>query len=46
MDWLVFISGIVLFFAPFAFGYSGNPAALWTSMIMSAILVVLGFLKS
>jgi hypothetical protein len=42
----VFISGIVLFFAPFALGFSGNPLALWTCMIMSAILAVLGFIKS
>ncbi|HEX9076689.1 MAG TPA: SPW repeat protein [Anaerolineae bacterium] len=46
MNWLVFLSGIVLFFAPFALGFSGNPLALWTCMIMSAILAVLGFIKS
>ncbi len=46
MNWVMFISGIMLFFAPFAFGYSGNPAAVWTCMIMSAILAVLGFIKS
>ncbi len=46
MNWLMFISGIVLFFAPFVLGYSENPAALWTSMIMSTILQVLGFIKS
>ncbi len=46
MNWVTLISGIVMFFAPFAFGYSGNPAAVGTSMIVSAILAVLAFLKS
>ncbi len=46
MNWIMLIAGIVLFFAPFAFGYSANPAALWTSMLMSAILAVLAFVKS
>ncbi len=46
MNWITLILGIVLFFAPFAFGCSGNPAALWTSMLMSALLAVLAFVKS
>ncbi len=46
MNWGMLISGIGMFFAPFAFGYSGNAAALWASMLMSAVLAVLAFVKS
>ena len=45
MNWVTMIGGVVLFFAPFITGYSNNPAALWTSLIMGVVLVVLGYLK-
>ena len=44
--WVTIISGALLFLAPFVFGYSGTPVALWTSVIMGVLMVVLGFLGS
>ncbi len=38
--------GALLFVAPFAFGYSGNAAALWTSLILGALIAIFGYLKS
>ncbi len=32
--------------APFLFGYNGNTAALWTSLIMGILIAVLGYFKS
>ncbi len=46
MNWVTAIAGLVMIMAPFLFGYTGNPAALWTSLIMGIILPVLGYLKA
>lgn len=46
MKWVNVISGVVLFLAPFVFGYSGTPAALWTGLIMGVVIAVLGFMQS
>ncbi len=45
MNWATAIAGLVMAVAPFLFGYSGNPAALWTSLILGVIITVLGYLK-
>lgn len=46
MNWVTIIAGVALFLAPFVFGYSGNPAALWTSLVMGVVIAVLGYLKA
>jgi hypothetical protein len=46
MNWVTVIAGVILFFAPFLAGYSGNPTGLWTSLIMGAVIVVLGYMKN
>lgn len=43
MKWVNVISGVVLFLAPFVFGYSGTPAALWTGLIMGLVVFILSF---
>ena len=43
MNWIVIISGVALLVAPFVFGYSGMPMALWTSLIMGVVITFLGF---
>jgi hypothetical protein len=45
MNWATAIAGLVMVVAPFLFGYSGNPAAVWTSLILGVIIAVLGYLK-
>ncbi len=45
MNWLTVILGVAMVIAPFLLGYSGNPAALWTCLIMGAIIAVLSYLK-
>lgn len=45
MNWLTAILGVVMVVAPFLLGYSGNPAALWTSLIMGALIATLGYSK-
>lgn len=40
------VCGAVLFLSPFIFGYSGNTTALWTSLVLGAIIALLGYLKS
>lgn len=46
MNWITMIAGVALAVAPFLFGYSDNPAALWTGLILGIGMVVLGFLKA
>ncbi len=46
LNWINVILGAVLFVAPFVFSYSGNTAALWTSLIMGVLIAGLGYLKS
>ena len=44
--WVTIISGALLILAPFVLGYSGTSVALWTSVIMGVLMVILGFLGS
>jgi lysylphosphatidylglycerol synthetase-like protein (DUF2156 family) len=46
MNWVTIIGGVALFLAPFTTGYTGTPAALWTSLIMGVTIAVLGYLKN
>lgn len=41
----IIISGVMMVVAPFLLGYRGNPAALWTSLIMGALIAILSYLK-
>ncbi len=43
MKWITVILGVALFLAPFVLGYSDNSRALWTSLIMGAVIAVLGY---
>ena len=45
MNWVTMVGGAVLFFAPLLSGYTGTPAALWTSLIMGVVIAVLGYRK-
>lgn len=40
MYYLTGLLGLIAVAAPFFFGYSGDTAALWTSLIVGAILIV------
>lgn len=46
MNWATGVFGVALFLAPFVFGYSGTPWALWISLIMGAVVAILGFARS
>jgi 4-hydroxybenzoate polyprenyltransferase len=46
MYWLTGILGLVLGVAPFVLGYSTNPNALWTSIILGAIVLVAAVYKA
>lgn len=46
MNWITIILGVALFVAPFVMGYSGAPLALWTSLILGAVVALLGYMKS
>ena len=46
MELATTILGIMLCLAPFAFDYTGTPAALWTSLVMGASIVILNILQS
>ncbi len=43
MNRLTVILGVAMLVAPFLLGYSGNPAALWTSLISGAIIAILSY---
>jgi len=45
MNWVTIIAGVVLFVAPFLFGYTGAPAALWTGLVMGVVIAFLGYRK-
>jgi lysylphosphatidylglycerol synthetase-like protein (DUF2156 family) len=45
MNWVTMVGGAALFLAPFISGYTGTPAALWTSLIMGVLIAVLGYMK-
>jgi hypothetical protein len=46
MNWVTIVGGVVLFLSPFIKGYTGTPAALWTSLIMGVVLAALGYMKN
>ena len=46
MNWVTTILGVALVLAPFVFGYSGTPWALWTSLILGVVVAVLGYMRS
>lgn len=46
MKWITIVLGVALFVAPFVLGYSGTPWALWISLIMGAVVTILGFTRS
>ncbi len=43
MYWIILIDGALLFLAPFLTGYSGTPVALWTSLVLGALIAFLGY---
>jgi len=45
MYWLTGILGFVLMIAPFLFGYSYDTAALWTSIVVGVLIVILAGAK-
>lgn len=46
MQWLISILGLALIGSPFAFGYSTNPTALWTSIILGAVVALVAGYKA
>jgi hypothetical protein len=46
MKWLTAILGIALAGAPFVLGYSDNAAAMWTSIVLGAVVVVLSAIEA
>jgi len=46
MKWVNIIAGVVLFLAPFVFGFSGTPSALWTCLILGVAIAILGYMSS
>lgn len=45
MNIVSIVCGAVLFLSPFIFGYSGTATALWTGLVLGAVIAVLGYLK-
>lgn len=41
MYWITGILGIAFLVSPFVFGYNTNPAALWTSLLVGATVLVM-----
>lgn len=46
MFWMTGILGLLLIAAPFALGYSTDPTALWTSVVLGAVMVVVSGYKA
>jgi hypothetical protein len=46
MNWVTMVGGAALFVAPLISGYTGTPAALWTSLFMGAVIAGLGYMKN
>lgn len=38
MSWLLFLLGLLLVVAPWLLGYDGNSSALWSSVILGAVM--------
>ena len=45
MYWVTGILGILLFIAPFVLGYSSDSPALWSNLILGAIVVIVSAIK-
>lgn len=45
MYWITGILGLALILAPFVLGYSNNPTAQWTSIILGAVVAVVSLLE-
>lgn len=45
MYWLTAILGVALGVAPFVLGYQDNTAAMWTSIVIGAVIVILSALE-
>ena len=45
MYWITGILGFALVVAPFIFGYSDNPVALWTSLILGGAVMVDSYIE-
>ena len=46
MYWLTGILGILLMLAPFVLGYASNMLALWSSIVLGAIVLVVSLIKA
>lgn len=46
MYWITGLLGVAFAVTPFILGYSDNSAALWTSMVLGGITVVVSYLES
>jgi uncharacterized MAPEG superfamily protein len=46
MFWLTLLLGLVLVLAPWVFGYADNTTALWTSVILGAVMAVVSGYKA
>jgi len=46
MYWVTGLLGLILAAAPWAFGYSDNMVALWTSLIVGAATIVVSILEA
>jgi hypothetical protein len=45
MFWATGVLGVLLFIAPWVLGYSGNPTAFWSSIVLGALIVVFSLIK-
>jgi hypothetical protein len=45
MYWITGILGILLIIAPFVFNYTSDPAALWSNIILGALVVIVSAIK-
>jgi hypothetical protein len=45
MYWVTGILGLILAVAPYMFGYSTNPAALWTSVLVGGATIVVSIIE-
>jgi hypothetical protein len=46
MTWFTAVLGLALIVAPFIFGYSTNPNALWSSIILGAVITAVSAYKA
>ncbi len=46
MYWITGIIGVLLVIAPFVLGFTANPTALWTSVILGAAVVIVSVIKA